>query len=271
MTKQLTFLGVIIAFVACAFALSLVYSTPTAGAQSLTSLANLEAGDLVRGESFSAVYYYGADGFRYVFPNSKTYFTWYDNFDSVKWLADSDMTQVQIGGNVTYKPGKRMIKINSDPKTYAVGAGGELRHVTSEAVAVALYGSNWNKMIDDVPDGFFPNYNIGSALDSAGQFNADAEENEATGIGKNKNLKDATVVSLSESGFSPVSVTIDVNTAVRFENNGTGKHGASADSKKWGTGTINPGKNFSRYFKDTGTFTYHDKYDSAKTATVIVQ
>ena len=34
------------------------------------------AGDLIKGESFSSVYYYAPNGKRYVFPNEKTYFTW---------------------------------------------------------------------------------------------------------------------------------------------------------------------------------------------------
>src|SRR3989339_2273381 len=110
-----------------------------------TALADLNAGDLIRGQSLSAVYYYGADGFRYVFPNDKTYFTWYSNFDSVKWLTDADLGKIQIGGNVTYKPGVKMIKINSDPKTYAIGEGGALRWVSTESAAIALYGSDWNK------------------------------------------------------------------------------------------------------------------------------
>ena len=109
-----------------------------------TSLTSLHSGDLMRGTSFSAVYYYGVDGFRYVFPNDKTYFTWYANFDSVKMISDADLGTIQIGGNVTYKPGSRMVKINSDPKTYAVDENGTLRWVTSETVAVAMFGSNWN-------------------------------------------------------------------------------------------------------------------------------
>ena len=44
-------------------------------AQALTSYSDLDAGDLIRGETFTAVYYLGADGLRYVFPNDKTYFT----------------------------------------------------------------------------------------------------------------------------------------------------------------------------------------------------
>ena len=34
-------------------------------------------GDLVKGTTLNTVYYYGADGKRYAFPNEKTYLTWY--------------------------------------------------------------------------------------------------------------------------------------------------------------------------------------------------
>src|SRR3989338_2938836 len=82
------------------------HGTPVKAA--ITPLAYINSGDLIRGESFAAVYYMGEDGFRYVFPNDKTYFTWYENFDSVKWLSDTDMGTIQIGGNVTYRPGVKM-------------------------------------------------------------------------------------------------------------------------------------------------------------------
>ena len=152
MTKRtLSVFGSAIFVLAIAFGLGAMY---TSRVQASTSVSS---GDLIRGTSFSAVYYMGTDGFRYVFPNDKTYFTWYSDFDDVKFLSDADLAKIQMGGNVTYKPGVKMIKINSDPKTYAVSAGGELRHVGSEALAVSLYGSTWNTKIDDVPDGFFSN------------------------------------------------------------------------------------------------------------------
>ncbi|MEK7094952.1 MAG: hypothetical protein AAB886_02500, partial [Patescibacteria group bacterium] len=104
----------------------------------------IQSGDLIRGQTFNAVYYYGKDGFRYVFPNEKTYFTWYSDFNGVKMIPDSQLGEIQIGGNVTYRPGVKMIKINTDAKTYAVDAGGVLRHVTGEQVAKDLYGNVWN-------------------------------------------------------------------------------------------------------------------------------
>ena len=244
--------------------------TPSAQAAALTTPSALQAGDLIRGESLSSVYYYGVDGFRYVFPNDKTYFTWYQNFDTVKWLSDADLSSIQIGGNVTYKPGIKMIKINSDPKVYAVGSGGTIRAIASETVASGLYGSTWNKMIDDVPDGFFPNYKIGKTIEAASSFSVNGEKADATNIGADKGLKAATVVTITSSGFSPSTVTIQAGTAVRFNNTDGEKHAASADNGSWGTGTLASGKHFSRYFKDAGTYTYKDKYGTA-IGTIIVQ
>ncbi len=270
MTNRLALLSVsFVLAMACLFAAGLSL-TSTAQAQSLVKPATLQAGDLIRGESYSAVYYYGTDGFRYVFPNSKIYFTWYSNFDSVKWLSDSDLTTIQIGGNVTYKPGVKMIKINSDSKVYAVGAGGTLRAIPSEAVALALYGSTWNKQIDDLPDGFFGNYKMGGALEVATSFSVTGEKADATGINVDKQLKAATVISISSTGYSPASVTIPAGTAVRFVNNDSVKHSASGDDTTWGTGTLNHNGNFARYFKTAGTYTYHDAYGNFK-GTIIVQ
>ncbi len=115
----------------------------------------------------AAVYYYGADSKRYVFPNSQTYFTWYADFSKVKIISSTEMAAIPLGGNVTYRPGTRLVKITSDPNVYAVEPGGTLRWIQSEAVAKSLYGDNWNKRIDDIPDAFFFNYRIGDPLAAA--------------------------------------------------------------------------------------------------------
>lgn len=259
------------AALATLFALSTLFVATPAGATSLTAPADLEAGDLIRGESFTAVYYYGEDGFRYVFPNSKTYFTWYEDFDDVKWLTDANLATIQIGGNVTYKPGVKMVKINSAPQTYAVGGGGILRHVATEAIAVALYGSNWNTMIDDVPDGFFSNYSIGSAVDVAGSFSPTAEKADAHSINADKGLKPFVTVTITDNAYSDEEVAIDAGTTVRFVNEGANKHTASADDKSWGTGTLAAGKHFTRRFKEAGSYDYHCAYHSGMTATIVVE
>lgn len=253
-------------FVTSAMALSLVLTPSAAQAASTVS-----AGDLIRGTTFSAVYYMGADGFRYAFPNDKTYFTWYSNFNSVKFISDAELSKIQLGGNVTYRPGIKMIKINSDPKTYAVDAGGTLRHVTSEAVAIALYGSTWNKQIDDVPDGFFTNYTMGTPITNASQFVPASVRDVATNIGADKGLVAPKNINITDNGFSPVSVTIEAGQGVRFTNAGSGKHSAQADDLSWGSGTIKPGESFIHVFEEAGTYTFFDNYDSSNTGAVFVE
>jgi hypothetical protein len=145
------------------------------------------SGTLVKG-SFPAVYYCGADCKRYVFPNEKTYKTWYSNFSSVIKISDTNLAKIQVGGNVTYRPGVKMIKISINPKVYAVSKGGVLRPIKDEATATALYGSNWSRMIDDVSEIFFTNYTIGSAVNSAGDYNKDAAMSSSLSINMDKGL-----------------------------------------------------------------------------------
>jgi hypothetical protein len=110
------------------------------------------------------VYYCGADGKRYVFPNDKTYYTWYPNFSGVTVITEAALADLPLGGNVTYKPGVKLIKIQSDPKVYVVDHGGTLRWIASPDIAKALYGINWSKNVEDVSDAFFINYKVGDSV-----------------------------------------------------------------------------------------------------------
>ncbi len=121
-------------------------------------------GTRIKGASSSAVYYCGRDLKRHAFPNRRIHDSWFDDFNGVVTLEDSMLAKIQLGSNVTYRPGTRMIKLQTDPKVYAVSSGGVLRWVQDEATAQAIYGSDWNKMIDDVSDAFFFNYSVGEPL-----------------------------------------------------------------------------------------------------------
>jgi hypothetical protein len=57
-----------------------------------------------------------------------------------------------------------MVKIQTDPKVYAIVRGGLLRWIPTEAKAKELYGANWNKQIDYIPDAFFVDYKIGAPI-----------------------------------------------------------------------------------------------------------
>ncbi|MEK7473200.1 MAG: hypothetical protein AAB668_00510 [Patescibacteria group bacterium] len=124
------------------------------------------AGDLIKA-SGPAVYYYAADGKRYVFPNEKTYFSWFVDFSGVRTISDTELASYLIGGNATIRPGTRLVKIQTDPKVYAVTLGGVLHWVESEAIAISLYGATWAQRVVDVPDSFFVNYTIGSSVSTA--------------------------------------------------------------------------------------------------------
>lgn len=185
---------------------------------SVASAASIASGDLIKA-SGPAVYYYGADGKRYVFPNEKTYFTWYADFSMVKTITDSELAAIQIGGNVTYKPGVKMVKITTDPKVYAVAANGTLRWVMSEACAITLYGSNWNHMIDDVSDAFFVNYQTGAAIDCSGStFNPAAATAAATSINVDKGLTTGGPVT---GGSVSVALASDTPAGINVPKNGS--------------------------------------------------
>jgi plastocyanin len=235
------------------------------------ALASIESGDLIRGESFTAVYYVGDDGFRYVFPNDRAYFTWYTDFDDVEVITDAELADIQIGGNITYKPGVKMVKINTDPKTYAVDAGGELRHVTSEDVAIALYGTDWNTKIDDIADGFFSNYTIGDAISSIGDFTPASVTADVVDINTDKGLVESIDFVITDDGYENIEVEVQPGQGVRFVNEGDENHTATADDLTWGTGTLMPGDAFIRKFDTAGTYTFFDSYDSTNTGAVYVE
>ncbi len=133
----------------------------------IAQAATLSTGDLIKA-SGPAVYYYAASGKRFVFPNEKTYFSWYSDFGSVKTITDAELAAILIGGNVTIRPGTKLVKITTDPKTYAISDRcGTLHWVQTEALAKSLYGDNWAQRIVDVPDAFFVDYEVGSAIATA--------------------------------------------------------------------------------------------------------
>lgn len=127
--------------------------------------ATLNAGDLIKA-SGPAVYFYANDGMRYVFPNEKTFFSWFSDFSSVKTITDGELAAINLGKNVTMRPGTNLVKITTDDKTYAVTKCGTLHWIESEAIAKALYGDAWNTRIVDVPDAYFGDYVVGASVSS---------------------------------------------------------------------------------------------------------
>jgi len=127
----------------------------------------LNPGDLIKGSaSSSTVYYYGEDQKRHVFPNQNTFFSWFtaEDFNLVKTIPDEQLVAIPSGKNITIRPGTYLVKITTDPKTYAVTNCGQLHWIESEAIIAALYGPNWASLIVDVPDTFFADYSTGASI-----------------------------------------------------------------------------------------------------------
>lgn len=127
---------------------------------------NLAVGDVFRGETDPAVYVLRSDGTRSVFPDSEVYFSYFNGFDNVISIKDNQLRKLQLGERMKMRPGTWLVKIQSDPKTYAVEEGSVLRHVPDEETAEFLYGPTWNQQIKDVNVAFFKDYQIGDALPS---------------------------------------------------------------------------------------------------------
>lgn len=155
-------------------------------AASLAHAATIAPGDLIKGPSSDSVYYYGQNGKRFVFPNAKTYFTWYPDFSTVKTITADELAAIPLGGNVTYRPGVKLVKVATDPKVYAVAAHGVLRWVKTEDAARSLYGSQWNKSVDDIPDTFFVNYTVGADVTTSADFTPSSEMLDAKDIDTDK-------------------------------------------------------------------------------------
>ncbi|MFA5392817.1 MAG: hypothetical protein WC306_04035, partial [Candidatus Paceibacterota bacterium] len=89
------------------------------------------------------------------------------DFSGVVTISQSELESYPLGANVTVRPGTKLVKITTNPKVYAVTAGGNLLAIPDEATATTLYGANWAKRVIDVSDAFFTNYKIATGTVSA--------------------------------------------------------------------------------------------------------
>lgn len=124
--------------------------------------AFLREGDLIKG-SGAAVYWYKG-GKRYAFPNETVYKTWFKDFSTVITISDTQLAGIPLGGNVRMKEGVHLVKIQTDPKTYAVEPEGVLRWIQTETHARSLYGDAWAARVRDVDVTLFSDYSIGAPL-----------------------------------------------------------------------------------------------------------
>lgn len=125
----------------------------------------LTPGDLIKG-SQPAIYYYGQDLNRHVFPNENTFNAWFtaEDLNLVKTIPDEQLAIIGVGKNVTIRPGTYLVKITTNPKVYAITNCAQLHWIESEAIIAALYGPNWASKIVDVPDTLWSDYTVGTSI-----------------------------------------------------------------------------------------------------------
>lgn len=145
----------------------------------LLQVLGLAAHDLIklpsdnnpRTQADSAVYYVGADGRRHAFPNAAVYGSWYCDFSKVRVVTASQLSQIPLGKNVTFKSGLRLVKFPTSNPVYLVQPGNVLRVIGDEATAVLLFGADWNKKVSDISEAFFADYVFGDSLSVQGGVN----------------------------------------------------------------------------------------------------
>lgn len=242
---------------------------PTASALAATDQNAFNPGDLIKSSSNSAVYYFASNGKRYVFPNEKTYFTWYTDFSKVRTIPARSLSAVPIGGNVTYRPGRKMVKITTDPRVYVIDQGGVLRHVTTVQLAESLYALSWKNQIDDLPDAFFTNYRLGTAIESARDFTPQDVMTQTTTIAQDKQLSSeiATIaIGDADTNYVPATISLKKGTTITWNNVDVVDHTVTGTG--WASGNISPGKSYSRTFNTVGSFDYRCNYHSLMQGTI---
>jgi hypothetical protein len=122
-------------------------------------------GDRIKTADSSAVYWY-LNGKRNVFTTFFVYDSWFPDFNGVVTIPAGQMSDITLGKSVPMRAGTYLLKIQSDPRVYAVLPLGKLSWIQTENQAVSLYGANWSKRVVDIDVAFFAAYSYGDPLAS---------------------------------------------------------------------------------------------------------
>ena len=112
------------------------------------------------------IYYMAEDGRRYVFPNEGTYQSWFGDHDDITQKTLEELYETDLGGNVYYRPGSKILITESYTDYYFISNGGVLKPFANEEIIEQFYGSKWIKQVDEIENHFFTNYHIGSPINS---------------------------------------------------------------------------------------------------------
>lgn len=123
------------------------------------------AGDIIKVSAANrpGVYIVGADMKTYVFSTRSTYASWLDDFSSLKNITQTEFDALNLGGNVTVKPGS-LIRFDNSDNVYVAVPGNKLCKLpTTVADAKALYGVDYEGRVLLIQVSFVGNYTVDPA------------------------------------------------------------------------------------------------------------
>jgi hypothetical protein len=129
-------------------------------------------------------YYYAADGKRYVFPTIEVYRSWFGDYATDKLVFEDlqTMYKTPLGGNVMFRPGT-LLKSPTLFDTYIAVKNGEIRPFANDKLLMEIYGSDWQKQVQELADYYFSQYQTGQPIESIKNF-PDLPENITIDIDK---------------------------------------------------------------------------------------
>ncbi|MEK9157373.1 MAG: hypothetical protein AAB448_04600 [Patescibacteria group bacterium] len=143
----------------------------------IVDVGTIVAGNYIKSESGSTIYYIDSSLMRRPFFDAQTYFTYQDDFDTVITVADDALAEFVMGAPMLPKAGVVLVKIQSVAKVYMVeeDAYGDmwLRWITSEDVAEEMFGAYWSSYVVDVDVTLFTRYEEGEDVDVAEDVDTD--------------------------------------------------------------------------------------------------
>jgi hypothetical protein len=117
------------------------------------------------------VYYYAANGKRYIFPTIETYQTWFGAI-KVSDIMTYDLLKLYetpLGGNVTCRPGT-LIQTPTDPNIYMVVKNGHIRAFSDKTILDTVYNFKWQKTVLTIPNFYFTNYTVDNPISNLSEF-----------------------------------------------------------------------------------------------------
>lgn len=144
--------------------------SPVTGEEELVD--DVDPGDIVQPWSFETTYGIEEnsddtstfDLVRRPFYNEATVLTYVDSYDEVEWVTDATMITLEIGQVILPQPGVALVKFAPDPKVYAVTDDHDeftLRWISSESLAVAMYGADWKDYLLEMSPTAYPHFTLG--------------------------------------------------------------------------------------------------------------